>query len=485
VKRAIATIAGLAEHERVAPPQMTRGLRRAPRAPDIVETISDRGQGPAFPFLALRLSTSFLNTVHLNIRFMGFWHHRRGVLPVPDESMQIRTSCATGPATKEVLATLAATMGAARADAVVAFYDCRHDAAAIHAFLTERFPGVPVIGGSSNGGVMDGMALHDHGIGLWLLNDPHGDYGAAVTDKGTDPAAAAEGALRRAIAATGCEGQLPDLIWIYQAPGGEEAVLDGLRRVVGDRCPIVGGSSADNDLSGRWTQIGPEGVATAGLAVMAFFPNGETGVLFRGGYEPRGISGRVTSVSATPDGPRDRGPGRIIHEIDGRPAASVYDEWIGGGIAQHLDDGGFILADTTMFPLGMLTGEIGGVPQYLLIHPEAVLRGGAITTFADVPPGAELHVMTGARELLVERAGAVARQARLPELGDGPPAGALVVFCGGCRMAVADAQEGVPATIGGALQGAPFLGCFTFGEQGPIGARNVHGNLMVSAVVFG
>ena len=35
------------------------------------------------------------------------------------------------------------------------------------------------------------------------------------------------------------------------------------------------------------------------------------------------------------------------------------------------------------------------------------------------------------------------------------------------------------------LAGAPFVGCFTFGEQGAMQGRNMHGNLMISAIAFG
>jgi hypothetical protein len=31
----------------------------------------------------------------------------------------------------------------------------------------------------------------------------------------------------------------------------------------------------------------------------------------------------------------------------------------------------------------------------------------------------------------------------------------------------------------------PFIGCFTFGEQGLVLDRNAHGNLMISAIAFG
>ena len=43
----------------------------------------------------------------------------------------------------------------------------------------------------------------------------------------------------------------------------------------------------------------------------------------------------------------------------------------------------------------------------------------------------------------------------------------------------------VAAEVSAALGGAPFLGAFTFGEQGAIvDSCNRHGNLMVAALAF-
>jgi hypothetical protein len=375
-----------------------------------------------------------------------------------------------------------------RARAVVVLYDVVHDPDALRAAVARLLPEAAVIGGSSNGGVLDSNGVAGPGaVGLWGLCDDDGDFGAASGDKGDDPAAAAERIMREAILAAGCPGQLPDLVWILQSPGREERVLDGLRRVVGDRCPVVGGSAADADLSGRWTQFGPGAVHGDGLAVLAFFCSRCPEVHFRGGYEPAGVSGTVTRVSAadTPgEAPSVDAPGRILREIDGRPASAVYNDWTGGAIADAIPQGGKVLAQTSMFPLAVETGIEVGVTQYLLVHPEAVLPDGALTTFADVAPGAVVHAMTGSKDLLIQRAGTVTRQARALHGSDNPPLGALVIFCGGCRLALGEDWGRLAPEISAALDGAPFLVGFTFGEQGPSGGRNAHGNLMISAVVF-
>ena len=93
--------------------------------------------------------------------------------------------------------------------------------------------------------------------------------------------------------------------------------------------------------------------------------------------------------------------------------------------------------------------------------------------------------MTGDRARLVHRAARVAAQAmRMLPSHDAGVAGALVVHCGGCRMAVGDDVAMVSHAVATSLGDAPFIGCFAFVEQGRLLDRNVHGDLMISAAVF-
>ncbi len=372
---------------------------------------------------------------------------------------------------------------------IVAFYGCEHDDALLHRHLAARFPGVPLLGGSSSGGLMTQHGLADQqAIGLMLLDDAGGDYGVAAAPLGSDAAHTAERLLLQALASCGCSGELPELIWVYQEPGREEAVIEGLRRIVGDRCPIVGGSAGDNAVNGRWRQLGTEGPLDDGLVVGVLFPSTPIGCAFQGGYEPAGPSGIVTGIggaAAGPDGVVAASAGREILSIDGEPASAVYDGWIGGRIADQLERGGAILAATTMCPLATDAGRVDGVSHYLLVHPESVTADGALRTFCNVEVGARVYAMTGDRDQLVDRAGRVTAQAldKLPP-AQSTAAGALVVFCGGCKMAVGDDIGKVAGAVAASLGDAPFIGCFTFGEQGRLMDRNVHGNLMISAVVF-
>jgi len=370
------------------------------------------------------------------------------------------------------------------------FYSSDHDDADVFAAFAGRFPGVPLVGGTSCSGVMSDRGLAGSAsIGVLLIEDPDGEYGSASAAFGSDPASAAERALHDALARAGCPGELPELIWIYQAPGQEEAVIEGLRRVVGDRCPIIGGSAADQTVAGDWRQMGPGGPLTDGLAVGVLFSSGGIGFAFQGGYEPTGSSGVITRIGFDPTGASGiatETQGRHIVQIDGRPAAEVYNEWTGGTLSDRLDLGGSILAQTTLCPIGLDSEQSGEVPHYLLVHPSEVTQDRGLKTFATVAEGSRIYAMKGERRRLVERAGRVAATARdtLAQAGS-EVAGGLVVYCGGCRMAVGDEMSGVVAEVARSFGPVPFLGCFTFGEQGSVLQRNVHGNLMISAVVFG
>lgn len=376
------------------------------------------------------------------------------------------------------------------ASIVFMFYGCEHDEKALYEWVTASFGQAALIGGSSSGGLItDKGFMGPKGVGLLAIEDKAGDYGVAAGSLGDDPAQAAESLLQQALDNCDCTGQLPELIWVYQAPGHEEEVISGLRRIVGDNCPIVGGSSADNDVSGQWSQLGPDGALTDGLVLAVLFPSSPLGCGFQGGYEPVGPNGIVTGIGYQPAG--DSGvitasSGREILSIDNEPAAEVYNRWAGDLIGQRIRDGGSILADTTMFPLATDAGKVDGVTHYLLIHPESLGEEGTLRTFCNLEVGSRVYAMKGETERLVNRAGRVAEQARkVVESGGRRVSGGLVVYCGGCKIAVGDEISKVSDAVAAGLGDVPFIACFTFGEQGRLINRNVHGNLMISTVAFG
>ncbi|MEM6677960.1 MAG: FIST N-terminal domain-containing protein [Pseudomonadota bacterium] len=353
-----------------------------------------------------------------------------------------------------------------------------HDADLVRAQAARSGAGA-IHGGTSCLGVMASgrMCCGDaKGIGFFALWDEDGAYGTGVARLDDAPRAAARRAVSQALEAAGRPGEAPDLVWLTAAPGAEESLIAGIEDVVGTNAPIIGGSAADNDLSGAWRVFDGTTIHGAGVVVSVLFPSRTVSTAYQSGYAPTAMTGTVSRVK-----------GRRLHEIDGRPAASVYAAWTEGAVASDVADGSvMILSESTFHPLGRHGGDIAEVPFYLLAHPATANPDGSIDLFADVERGEELTLMTGSADSLVSRAGRVAGlSAKRGGLAVDEIAGALVIFCGGCMLAVQDRMDEVATAVDQALGGAPSLGIFTFGEQGAVlGERNRHGNLMISCVTF-
>lgn len=387
----------------------------------------------------------------------------------------ITTAMTTGCDAEAAVAELAASLGPEAPDFLALHFGAGVDAAALRDAVLARYPGTAVHGGSSCLGAMTGRgaAVDGSGIAAFAIRDPAGDFGTASADLGLAPREAAARATEAALAAAGRPGEAPALVWLTLAPGREEAVLAGIKDIVGPSTMIVGGSSADNDVTGNWCQFSPDGMHHDGVVVSVLFPSCDIASSFRSGYAPAGRSAVVTGVE-----------GRRLISLDHAPAARVYSDWTGIAVPAPEEPPAFILAPASWYPLGRATGQIAGVPFYLLTHPASAEPDGSMAVFADLQPGDRVTLMQGTADSLVGRAGRVAEEA-CAALG-GPVSGALVVYCGGCMLAVQDRVEEVARGIDAALGGAPFMGVFTFGEQGvPDGGEALHGNLMISCTVFG
>ena len=313
------------------------------------------------------------------------------------------------------------------------------------------------------------------GAGVFAIWDETGDFGSSVKPLADNARAAARQAATEALERADRTGEAPDVIWLSSSPGAEEDVLQGIRDVVGEAVPVLGGSAADNTITGEWSVFDSQDVQSAGVVVSVLFCSKPVAFAFQSGYAPSETTGRVTKAD-----------GRRIIEIDGKPALDVYSDWSGGAAPASVDAPTPILAESTMNPLGRPLGSLEDVPYYLLAHPAEAYPDGSFDTFANVEVGEEVCLMEGDPDQLVRRAGRVAKLAMESGRFDGEAiAGALMVYCGGCMLAVRDRMEEVATGVDAALDHAPYLGIFTFGEQGAVlGQGNLHGNLMISCLVF-
>lgn len=145
------------------------------------------------------------------------------------------------------------------------------------------------------------------GLAAFAISDPDGAYGTALKAFEGDPKSAAKAAVQAALQAAGRAGEQPDLVWVSVAPGQEEHVLAGIEAVVGTDTPIIGGSAADNAVTGDWFVFDQGARVTDGVVVSILFASARVSFAYQNGYSPTSHQGIVT-----------RSDGRTIHEINGR-----------------------------------------------------------------------------------------------------------------------------------------------------------------------
>lgn len=315
-------------------------------------------------------------------------------------------------------------------------------------------------------------------LGIMTFQDTEDSaYGVGMSEN-KDPILCGREACKKAVLNADREGELPDFLWVMCSPGQEESHIKGIEEYFGTFVPVFGGSSADNTISGEWSLFCNEGRYQSGLIVTAFYSDNPPVGSYHCGYEPTGQQAKVTSAK-----------GRVIEKLNGEPAAHVYNKWTQGIIDENIKGKDKnILSKTTLFPLGRQKLSSSGLSYFLLSHPDHITEESGLSLFSEVKEGEEVFLMKGTIQSLEERASEVAKALMSREgLTKKDIAGALVIYCAGCMLAVNSSgnMDRVLKNLKVELGEVPILGAFTFGEQGCLlEEENLHGNLMISVTLF-
>ncbi len=396
--------------------------------------------------------------------------------------MTVATACSvladSAAAFAAAYGALRARLGGADPDLLLFYYTVGHDGAALARAAAALPPRVQAQGATTCLGVIadDGVFRGETVLGMLGLRRAGLAAGAALRPKGADPRAAAADAMRAALDAAGRPGEMPDLVLLTATAGDEEAALEGVAAIVGPRVPVFGGSASgppERDARGRL----PGRVAVRGLeaedamALTALFAPMPISRTLHGGCVPTGFAGVVSAVAAP----------RVVTRIDGRPAAAVYAGW--------LDAHAGLLPTsvvTDLLPLGREVGRVGEYPLHVLSHVTEVRGDGSLGVMTDLAVGDEVRLMAGCTESVAGRPARAVEAAIDLQCGDACTlSGGLMALCAGLLPRIAGDLDEVRRAVGRSMMGRPFLCAFTFGEQGGLGDRAVHGNLMISTLVFG
>lgn len=383
----------------------------------------------------------------------------------------------TASGAREALDAALRYLGDAKPRVALVAATAQSDLGAVVRGVRERLPEVAVHAGTTSLGVLTAggvIAGAKGALGVLLLGGE--GLGASVGTSALGHDARGAGRAAALEAKKGLGETSAKVLWVCASPGSEEDVLAGIGEVF-PGVPLYGGSAADDAIVGEWRVWCGDRAETSGVSLVALGGDVRVAGAIAAPYEP-------TERRAVAHGEGDR----VLRGLGDERAGSVLASWVGPPVETQAREGGAVLVQTALSPLGVARAAEKGT-FWSLLHPAHVHSDGRVELFARVREGDEVCLMKGDEGSLL---GSVEGLATRLTVGDGEriDAGdvraALLIYCAGCAGAVGAGLDKALAGLREKIPGVPVLGYCTFGEQGHVpGVGNVHTNLSVSLLLLG
>jgi len=354
-------------------------------------------------------------------------------------------------AVAELIAGAKVALGASLPRVAMLFAGIDHDFAIVLEQINAQWPGIALIGCTTDGEMSSHILFAEDSLALVLLSgdDFHAVSGVARSVS-TDVAGSIRGSANDAIQRLAGRGGAPSLC--ITMPDGltvsGSAALNALRAALGDAVPIFGGTAGDQWRFKGTRQFHGTEVLQDSVPFLLF----DEGVVFSfgvdTGWRPIGRGGRVTEVD-----------GHVVRGIDGRPATEFYREFLGNADITQL----------TEYPLAVTADDDRGANSYYLRAPGRTDEAaGCIHFLGDVPDGARVHITTTNRDQILD-ATRTSFQHALDDFpnasgGGGKPALALCISCAGRKQILGSRTQEEARIVSELLAGVPAAGFYGYGE---------------------
>ncbi len=358
----------------------------------------------------------------------------------------------TARAIDEVLAQCRESSAVRAPDAGLLFCGSEFDHRRILARINETYPGIRLLGCTTDGEMSARGGLSEDGVSLTLVASDSVRIGAGLgSDVGADPVAAAAAAVSAAVADL---QEAPSLALVF--PDGLSCrptrALDALNGLLGTGIPVVGGMSADRVGGDKHhyatLQFFGDRVVSDSLPVLLFGGPLAWSLGVESGWSP---VGRPMTVTRAVD--------NVVHELDGRPALELFTHYLGDVIGESLSGLG-------SYPLAVY--EEADEHFYLRVARAADPGSGAVEFLAEVPEGARVQITHAVRDDVADGVARSIDHALASYPGDAP-ALALLFSCTGRKIVLGTRAREEVATVAQRIgPGVALSGFYTFGELGPV-----------------
>ncbi len=329
--------------------------------------------------------------------------------------------------------------------------------------------GVPLIGCTDAGGITTWGSMRHSVVVIGLRGTQAGFATGVAHGISQDPEAAGHrlaqdlkasepGLIRAAL-------MFPDGL-----AGNGTALLRGVQAGLGTGVPIVGGSAGDDYYFQRTFQYFDDDILTNSVPGAVLYGEVSVGIGVRHGWSPVGLPHQVT-----------RAENNHIFELDGKPAATFYERYLGAHRRRAED---LPLAEASMlYPLGWGSDK---TPCRLLRSTIRLGDKKSLVCTGEIPEGSWVHLMMSEPESALTAAAEAAQEA-VAVVGQSRFKGALVFSSGGRQKMLGHESQGEVDVIRDSLGGVGVRlgGFYGYGEQAPVSNANLFHNESVVVMALG
>ena len=358
------------------------------------------------------------------------------------------------------------TAGIERPDFVFAFASVGYDQQALLGAVRKATQGAPLCG-SSGEGIIAGTEADESNfsVAVMAISSDELRFNSAIA---TDLKRDSEGVGRRIAEALRPKIGHDALGVVMLADGltlNFDRFLSGFEAAVGlDRpLPLFGGTSADNWEMKHTYQYSDDRVVSDGVACVLVSGRANVAWSVNHGCLPIGVERKVTKCQ-----------GNVIYEIDGKPILQVLKEYL---VGDEIDNWNKTVVNLC---LGFKApGSMRDYDEYLIrFMPAKDDATGSITISTEVTEGTSVWMTRRDFEKIAKGVDRIAQEIQTATGGRTPKL-VLQFDCAGRGKVVlrdqqkADLQKKLRGTF---TSDVPWMGLYTYGEIGPVGAQNAFHN---------
>ncbi|MBE9207076.1 FIST C-terminal domain-containing protein [Nostoc sp. LEGE 06077] len=329
--------------------------------------------------------------------------------------------------------------------------------------IVQAFPGIELIGGTTDAEISSLLKFQQDSIALMLFcADEIEIYAGLGRNLSKDPILATKQAVEQAKskiknqALTQLCLTFPESLTVDGV-----AIVEGLKLALGKDIPIFGGLTADQWKFEKTYQFFQTEILHDAVPLLIFSGKFLFSQGVASGWHPLGKKGKVTKVDKN-----------ILYEIDGKPALDFYHHYLGG------------LSPSGEYPLAVFESE---AEEFYMRAPSIHdIKTGSITFLGEVPADTFVQIAQASRDEIL----GAAKTSILNALNNYPgkqPDTALFFSCAARRLLLGTrtieeyqlAQECLTESI-------PGCGFYTHGEISPLnggGETRLHHETFVTLLI--